>query len=110
MINENRKYCQLRINVANIVAKAKGLKRWLEDFTLLDERPPTDVKVWGEFMVYATVFGIADKVQKELDGLELSLFDDSILYSLGRFAKEKLFVDDGGVVPYNSSAWAYADV
>lgn len=80
--------------IENIVAKADGLKNWLEDFTLLDERPPSDVKVWGEFMVYATAFGIADKVDKELDGLELSLFDDSILYSLGRFAKEKIFADN----------------
>lgn len=47
-------------------AKAAALKRWLSDFSALDERPPTDVKVWGEFMVYAYVFGIAEQVMKEL--------------------------------------------
>lgn len=50
----------------NIVARCKALRNWLRDFSLLDERPPTDVKVWGEFMVYAYLFGIADRVMKEL--------------------------------------------
>ena len=46
----------------NLVAKCKALRNWLRDFSSLDERPPTDVKVWGEFMVYAYVFGIAKQV------------------------------------------------
>ncbi|MFR4804206.1 MAG: DUF2207 family protein [Eggerthellaceae bacterium] len=36
-----------------LTAKSKALRNWLTDFSSLDERPPTDVKVWGEFMVYA---------------------------------------------------------
>lgn len=51
---------------AEVRAKAEALKRWLTDFSALDERPPTDVKVWGEFMVYAYEFGIAEQVIKEL--------------------------------------------
>lgn len=51
---------------AEVRAKAAALKRWLADFSALDERPPTDVKVWGEFMVYAYEFGIAEQVMKEL--------------------------------------------
>ena len=50
----------------NLVAKCKALRNWLRDFSSLDERPPTDVKVWGEFMVYAYEFGIAEQVMKEL--------------------------------------------
>lgn len=50
----------------NLVAKCKALRNWLRDFSSLDERPPTDVKVWGEFMVYAYLFGIAKQVMKEL--------------------------------------------
>lgn len=51
---------------ANILAKSKALKKWLTDFSLLNERPPTDVKVWGEFMVYATIFGVAQQVMRDL--------------------------------------------
>lgn len=46
---------------ANVHHRCKALKRWLTDFSSLDERPPTDVKVWGEFMVYAYLFGVAAK-------------------------------------------------
>lgn len=42
-----------------LTAKSKALRNWLTDFSSLDERPPTDVKVWGEFMVYAYLFGVA---------------------------------------------------
>lgn len=52
---------------ATLDAKCKALKNWLKDFSLLDERPPTDVKVWGEFMVYAYIFGIAKEVIKALE-------------------------------------------
>ncbi len=47
-------------------ARARALRNWLNDFTLLDERLPTDVKVWGQFMVYAQLFGIAKQVIREL--------------------------------------------
>ena len=57
-------------------ARAKALKRWLKDFTLLNERIPTDVKVWGQFMVYAFMFGVAAKVIKQLRGAVPELFSE----------------------------------
>ncbi|MEG0461698.1 DUF2207 domain-containing protein [Gordonibacter sp.] len=59
----------------DLVAKCKALRNWLRDFSALDERPPTDVKVWGEFMVYAYLFGIADQVMKELQTRVPELFE-----------------------------------
>lgn len=50
----------------NLTARCKALRNWLRDFSSLDERPPTDVKVWGEFMVYAYLFGVAERVMREL--------------------------------------------
>lgn len=50
----------------NIYAKCEALRNWLTDFSTLDERPPTDVKVWGVFMVYAYIFGVATQVMEEL--------------------------------------------
>ena len=60
----------------NLVAKCKALRNWLRDFSSLDERPPTDVKVWGEFMVYAYLFGIAEQVIAELRVRVPELFQD----------------------------------
>lgn len=63
----------------NLVAKCKALRNWLRDFSALDERPPTDVKVWGEFMVYAYIFGIATQVMKALRTKVPELFEDDAM-------------------------------
>lgn len=47
-------------------AKWKGLKKYMEDFSMLDKREVPEVVIWEKFLVYATVFGIADKVLKQL--------------------------------------------
>lgn len=44
----------------------KGLKKYMEEFSLLDKREVPELVLWEEFLVYATVFGIADKVLKQL--------------------------------------------
>lgn len=60
-------YMPRRTRVGNdLTARCKALRNWLRDFSNLDERPPTDVKVWGEFMVYAYLFGVAERVMREL--------------------------------------------
>lgn len=46
--------------------KWKGLKKYMEDFSMLDKREIPEVTIWEEFLVYATAFGIADKVLKQL--------------------------------------------
>ena len=59
----------------NLIARCKALRNWLRDFSSLDERPPTDVKVWGEFMVYAYLFGVADQAIKQLQTTMPQLFE-----------------------------------
>ncbi len=46
--------------------KWKGLKKYMEDFSMLDKRNVPEIVIWEKFLVYATVFGIADKVLKQL--------------------------------------------
>ena len=50
----------------NEQAMWKGLKKYMEEFSLLDKREVPELVLWEEFLVYATVFGIADKVLKQL--------------------------------------------
>ena len=38
----------------------------MEDFSMLDKREVPEIVIWEKFLVYATVFGIADKVLKQL--------------------------------------------
>lgn len=47
-------------------AQWKGLKKYMEDFSLLKERELPEIVLWEKFLVYATVFGIEKKVLKQL--------------------------------------------
>ena len=48
------------------IAKWKGLKKYMEEFSLLDKREVPEIAIWERFLVFATAFGIADKVLKQL--------------------------------------------
>ncbi len=56
-----------------------GLKAFLEDFSLLNERGIMEVKLWDNYMIYAQFFGIADKVRAEMKKLNPEYLDMSNL-------------------------------
>ena len=47
-------------------AKWRRLKNFLKDFSLIDEREISELVLWEQYLVYATGFGIANKVLKQL--------------------------------------------
>ena len=79
-----------RINVLtqkgiNEKEKWKGLKKYMEDFSLLNEKEIPAIEVWEEYLVYATAFGIAQKVLKQLKEIypnieELDTIGTSCIY------------------------------
>ena len=48
------------------IAKWKGLKKYMQEFSLLDKREVPEIAIWEHFLVFATAFGIADKVLEQL--------------------------------------------
>lgn len=64
-----------------------GLKRFLTDFSLLNERTVEATAVWQDYMVYAMLFGIADKVVRQLKVLypaalsEIEAYDRRIVFA-----------------------------
>ena len=44
--------------------KLFGFRRFLQDFTLIGERSTPEVTLWQDYMVFAALFGIADKVAR----------------------------------------------
>lgn len=46
--------------------KWEALKRYMEDFSMIDEKSVPELVLWEKYLVYATAFGIADKVLKQL--------------------------------------------
>jgi uncharacterized membrane protein len=51
---------------ADAYAEWMGFKKFLEDFSNLKEYPPTSITIWEDYLVYATTFGIAEKVLQYL--------------------------------------------
>lgn len=44
----------------------KDLEKYMKDFSKLDEREIPEIIIWEKFLVFATVFNIADKVLEQL--------------------------------------------
>jgi uncharacterized membrane protein len=43
-----------------------NFKKYLLDYSLIKERPPASIQVWGKYLVYATALGCADEVRKNM--------------------------------------------
>lgn len=60
-----------------------GFKNFLNDFTLVDERESIEVGLWKDYLVFAALFGIADKVAKELKDVDPRVFEEVMVYDYG---------------------------
>ena len=61
--------------------KARGLmgfKKYLEDFTIINERKTIEVTLWKEYLVFAALLGIAEKVAKELKDVDPVLYQEVV--------------------------------
>ena len=54
----------------------QGLKKFLNDFTLIKDRKAIEVNLWDEYLMYAQIFGIAKKVAKEFKRLYPDVLTD----------------------------------
>ncbi len=57
------------------VRQVFGLRKFLKEFTLLDERGVNEVTLWKDYMIYATLFGIADQVIKDMKQINPEFFN-----------------------------------
>ena len=56
--------------------KVLGLKKYIEDFSLLDEKDSLDITLYEKYLVYATAFGIPDKIINKTNenNMKLNIF------------------------------------
>ena len=54
-----------------------GFRKYLTDFTLLDERYTKEVSLWHDLLIFAALFGIAEKVAKELQEINPKAFEET---------------------------------
>ena len=56
------------------MAEVYGFKRFLEDFTLMNERHLTETRLWRDYMVWATLYGNAEQVMKDMKAINPEFF------------------------------------
>ena len=42
-----------------------GLRRYLKDFTMIKDRGVVEVKLWNSYLIFASLYGIADQLMKD---------------------------------------------
>ena len=55
--------------------KIVGFKKFLEDTTLIKQRTTPEVTLWRDYLIFASLIGIADKVAKELKDIDPVVFE-----------------------------------
>ena len=50
-------------------SKLYGLKLYLDEFSSINTKEVMEVHLWDEYLMFAYIFGIADKVAKQLKNL-----------------------------------------
>ena len=66
------------------------LRNFLKDFTKIEERGVMETVLWKEYLIYAQMFGIADKVSEQLSKLyptEMAQFSKSIGSDMDTFMR-----------------------
>ncbi|WP_242855570.1 DUF2207 family protein [Ruminiclostridium josui] len=83
--NTTVKLTDLTPNGEKELGELMGLKRYLEDFSLIAERGVKEIPIWRELLSYAMLFGIADQVAEQMKELypemssELSDYSQSMV-------------------------------
>ena len=62
-----------------------GLKRYLLDYTLIPDREAIEVHLFEEYLIYAQMMGIADKVAKQFKELYPEIIEQSSYSSYDNF-------------------------
>lgn len=77
------RYNRLTQKGTNLKEQWEGLKRYMEDFSRIDEKSVPELVLWEKYLVFATTFGIADKVLKQLKVIYPQITDIDYMTSHG---------------------------
>lgn len=94
----------------------KGLKKFLEEFTLIDKREAIEVALFEEYLMFAQILGIADKVSKQFKKLYPDIienynydFDDIfLLYALSNSGISKANTAKSRAESYSSGGGGFS--
>ena len=64
----------LKENQMDGAKKLLGFKKFLEEFTLSNERHAYEVNLWKDYLIYATLFGCGEQVRKDMKQINPEFF------------------------------------
>jgi len=79
IVEEKKKFSkvyQVDDSMKEIAMQMSGLKNFLNDFSNIKNRESIEVSLWEEYLMYAQIFGIAEKVAKEFKKLYPDIITD----------------------------------
>lgn len=59
--------------------QAYGFRKFLEDFTMVAIRETFEVHLWQEYLVFASLYGIADRVAEQLKDIKTIPYEDVVI-------------------------------
>ncbi len=65
--------------------KLLGLKRFLIDFTEMKTKDTLEVQLWKEYLVFASLFEIADLVARQLEDIDPKTFEETMPFDYPTF-------------------------
>ena len=92
----NKEECKKKDVMDDLIYKDStelyGLKKFLDEFSRIDTREVLEVHIWDEYLMFAYLFGIADKVAKQLK----NLYPDSLHFDDDRYFdyNTMIFIDN----------------
>lgn len=78
-----------------VIDQVAGFRKYLKEFSLLNERDVSFATIWGEFMVWAAYLGIAEEVYEQFKIVypnfeEISPVDTSVVIMTNSFARSAM--------------------
>lgn len=64
-------------NLYEEAVKLAGLKKFLKEFSRINEKQPIEVNMWEDYLIFAQIFGIADEVSKQFKKLYPEIFENN---------------------------------
>ena len=80
------------VNISKLTEKGneesnqwKALEKYMEEYSMLDEKLVPDIVLWEKYLVYATAFGISKHVIKQLKVVHPEMFETDMSNSMSNY-------------------------
>lgn len=94
------------LRVKNEMIHILGLKKFLKEMSLIHEKEVIEVKMWEEYLIFASILNIADEVEKQLGTLCPMFNEQSSLDTIYTMHMIHMFANNSMRASYNASQQA----